>query len=157
LTVEEVAALVTRLSGRACSARRVRYLLIAGGLGTECQCRPRGGTRLYGVLDVALVRLAMAMEAEGMSSWLIRVVLTYLRNDLVRAWKSAAPLALTVRGITATLEPVVRTRPSNAAAWVQLRDVWRGLEAEVQRASDARDEVWMYRPVHVRTVPRTNA
>jgi hypothetical protein len=157
LTVDELAALASRLAGRSCTPRRVRYLLITGGLGTEWQSRRRGGTRLYGVLDLELVRLAMAMEAEGMSSWLVRVVLTYLRDDLVRAWKAAAPLALAVRGIQATLEPVVRNRPASAVAWVPLRDIWRGLDAEVQKVSDARDQVWMYRPVPVRSVPRSTA
>jgi hypothetical protein len=133
----------------------VSYLLVGGGIGTECQARKRGGTRLYGVLDVALVRLAMALESEGLSSWTIRVILTYLRNDLVRAWKAAAPLTLSVRGIQASLEPTVRTRPSAATAWIPLREIWRGLETEVQRTSDARDQVWMYRPVPVRSVPRS--
>jgi hypothetical protein len=155
LTVGEVAALVSRLSGRSCSPRRVSYLLVSGGIGTECQRRPRGGTRLFGVLDVAIVRLALALEAEGLSSWMIRVVLTYLRNDLVRAWKAAAPLTLALRGIQASLEPTVRTRPSAATAWIPLREIWRGLEAEVQRTSDGRDEVWMYRRIPVRSVPRS--
>jgi hypothetical protein len=155
LTQDEVARLVSRLSGRSCSTRRVRHLLVAGGLGTECHGRPHGGTRLFGVLDVALVRLAMALEADGLSSWMIRVVLTYLRNDLVRAWKSAAPLAVAVRGIHASVEPVVKARPTTAVAWVPLREIWRGLDGEVQRVSDARDHVWMYRRVPVREIPRS--
>ena len=154
LTVNEVAALTARLAGRPCSPRQVRYLLISGGLGTDVQTRPRGGTRLYGVLDVALVRLALAIESGGVSAWLTRVSLTYLRDDVVRAWKSAASLAFVLRGIQARLEPVAKGRPSRAVVWVPLREIWRGLDAEVQQVSNARNSVWMYRPVAVHAVPR---
>jgi len=154
LTLQETTALVSRLAGRTCSERRVRYLLIAGGLGTDAHRRPHGRTRLYGVLDVALVRLALAMQEHGASPWLTRVVLTYLRNDLVRAWNAAAPLALAVRGVQATLEPALKGRPPWATLWIPLREIWRELDAAVQRTCDARAEVWMYRLVKVRAVPR---
>jgi hypothetical protein len=109
---------------------------------------------LYGSLDLALVRVALAMQEQGASPWLTRVVLTYLRNDLVRAWKSASPLALAVRGVQATLEPALKTAPSSTSIWIPLRAIWHGLDALVQKASDAREEVWMYRRVKVRAVPR---
>ena len=154
LTLSEVAALASRLSGLPCSDRRVRYLLITGGLGTDVQQRNHGRTRVFGTLDVALVRLALALQAEGISPALTRVVVTYLRNDLVRAWKSAAGLALALRGVHATLEPAVKTRPSSCAAWIPLRGIWHGLESEVRGVSESRQEVWMYRRVKIHEVPR---
>jgi len=156
LTAAEVATLVEELSGRPCTARRVHYLLVTGRLGTELPRRTQGQTRLYGPLDVALVRLALALEADGTSPWLGRVVLTYLRDDLVRAWKSAAPLALAVRGIHASLEPALKARPQWATVWIPLRDIWRGLDGAVEKMCGRRDTVWMWRPVAARDVPRSS-
>lgn len=157
LTAEETARLVGGLAGRDCSVRKLRHLLVGCALGTELPSRRRGETRLYGVLDVALLRLALALEAEGLSPWVTRVVLTYLRDDLVRAWKAAAPLSVAVRGVRGSLEPAPKGRPRWAVAWVPLRDIWRGLDAEVERVAGARETVWMWRPIAARDVPRTTA
>jgi hypothetical protein len=56
-----------------------------------------GTTRLYTPIDVAFVRLALRLAREGVSTTVARVVMTYLRSDLIRAWKAGAPLALAVR------------------------------------------------------------
>ncbi|MFP5379996.1 MAG: hypothetical protein ACLGHP_09670 [Vicinamibacteria bacterium] len=157
ITADELAATAAALSGRPCSARRVRYLLVTGGLGTELPRRRQGQTRLFGALDLALVRLALELEKQGASPWLIRVAMTYLRDDLVRAWKSAAPLALALRGIQGSLEPALKARPPWATVWVPLREIWRGLDGEVDKVCGRRDHVWMWRPVPPRDVPRSSA
>ena len=72
MTVTEVADLTSRLAGRPCSPRQVRYLLIGGGLGTDVQRRTHGSTRLYSVIDVALMRLALRIEREGGSPSIAR-------------------------------------------------------------------------------------
>lgn len=154
LTLREMTALLAELSGHRVSDRQVRYLLIDGGVGGDTALRAHGRTRLYGSIDVALARTAVALRADGVSPQLTRVVMTYLRDDLVRAWKSAASLAVAVRGLQATLEPAVRSRPSRVSAWVPLRPIWQGLDARVQAVADARDDVWMYRKVKVGAVPR---
>ena len=153
LTGTEVAALVGDLEACKCSARQVRYLLVSGRLGSDGQPRTRGQTRLHGVIDVALVRLAVRLTREGLSASLARVVLTYLRADVVRSWKSGAQVTLAVRGVQGSLEPTLKGRPSWAVAWVPLRDVWYGLDTHVQRASDARSTVWMWRKVPAHAVP----
>jgi hypothetical protein len=56
--------------------------------------------------------------------------------------------------VQATLEPALKARPAWSVAWVPLREIWNGLAAAVQRAADARHDVWMYRRVQVRAVPR---
>ena len=81
LTAIEIAQTVSRLTGTEVSVRRVRHLLVVSGLGTELQTRQHGQTRLFGVLDLALVRLAIELERQGISAWVGRVVLTYLRDD----------------------------------------------------------------------------
>jgi len=73
LTASEMAQVVARLEGEACSARRVRYLL--GGLILGDTVPQRGRTRLYGPIDVAMMRLAVRLEAQGISAWVVRVVL----------------------------------------------------------------------------------
>jgi hypothetical protein len=153
LTVSEAATVASHLAGRPCSPRQVRHLLVRGGLGTDTGKRTRGETRLYGSLDVALVRLALRLQADGVSPWVVRVVLTYLRNDLVRAWKSSAAVALAINGLKGTLEPALKPRPASAAAWVPLRDIFKGIDVEIQRTC-ARDTVWMWRKVSVHAVPR---
>jgi len=154
LTVSETAAIAGRLAGQPCSPRQVRHLLVRGGLGTDTSKRTRGETRLYGMLDVALVRLALRLQADGVSPWVVRVVLTYCRNDLIRAWRSSAALALAINGLKGTLEPALKPRPAAAAAWVPLRDIAKGIEAEIRRAGEARETVWMWRNVSVQAVPR---
>ncbi len=157
LTVSEAAAVASRLAGQPCSPRQVRHLLVRGGLGTDTGKRTRGETRLYGMLDVAFVRLALRLQAQGVSPWVVRVVLTYLRNDLIRAWKSSAAVALAINGLKGTLEPALKPRPASAAAWIPLRDISKGIDAEIQRACDASDTVWMWRKVSVHAVPRASA
>lgn len=152
LTVSETARLASHLTGHPCSPRQVRHLLIDGGLGTDAGRRTRGETRLYGALDVAFVRLALRLQADGVSPWVGRVVLTYLRNDLIRAWKASAQVALAIHGLKGTLEPALKPRPAMATAWVPLRDISRGIDAEIQRACAGRDTVWMWRKVSVHAV-----
>jgi hypothetical protein len=154
LTVGEVAALASRLTGRRCTARQVRYLLVTGGLGTETTPRPRGQTRLYGVIDIALVCLAQRLRAAGVSSAVARTVLTYRRDDIVRAWRAGSRLALVVDGIQGVVQPPVKPTPKGAAV-VALLDVWRGLDGEVERVSRARGSVWMWKDVPVHAVPRS--
>jgi hypothetical protein len=156
LTGAEVASLCARLSGRRCSIRQVHYLLVAGGLCSDSRRRQNGQTRVYGVLDVAFVRLALRLHAEGVSPIVARVTLTYLKNDLIRAWKASASLALTVNGVQGSLQPVMKARPTAAIAHIPLLDVWRGLELEIQRVCGTRPEVWMWRHVQVDAVPRAN-
>ena len=155
LTGVELAQLASRLSGRHVSARRVRHLLVESGLGTELQSRTHGQTRLFGILDLALVRLAVELESQGVSAWVMRVVLTYLRDDLVRAFRSSAPVALAVRGLRATLEPALKAKPSNLLAWVPLREVWKGLDAEVVAMRAGKPTVWMWTEVPAHTVKRS--
>jgi hypothetical protein len=85
------------------------------------------------------------------------VVLTYLRDDLVRAFKSAAPVALAVTGIRGSLEPALKARPSSAIAWVPLRDVWRGLDAEIEALRVAKPTVWMWSEVPCHAVKRSTS
>jgi hypothetical protein len=156
LTAVEAARLASRLTGRPCTPRRVRHLLVQGGLGTELQARQRGQTRLFGVLDLAILRLALELERQGISAWVGRVLLTYLRDDIVRAFKSAAPVALAVTGIRGRLEPALKARPSSAVAWVPLRDVWKGLEGEIGSLRESKPTVWMWSEVPCHAVKRSS-
>jgi hypothetical protein len=155
LTAVEAARLASRLSGRKCTPRRVRHLLVQGGLGTELQCRQQGQTRLFGALDLALVLLAMELEKQGISAWVGRVVLTYLRDDLVRAFKAATPVALAVNGVRGRLEPSLKSKPSWAIGWVPLRELWRGLDGEIASVREAKPTVWMWSEVHCHAVKRS--
>jgi hypothetical protein len=157
LTATEVAALCRELTRHRCTARQVRHLLVTGGLAADARRRPNGQTRLYTVVDVALVRLALTLHAEGISPWVARVVLTYLKNDLVRTWKAGAATALSIAGVHGFIQPAVRTPPAGVSAYVPLREIWRGLESDVQRVTAGRPTVWMWREVSVDAVPRTTA
>ena len=100
---------------------------------------------------------ALRLQVQGVSPWVVRVVLTYLRNDLVRAWKSSAAVALAINGLKGTLEPAFKPRPASAAAWVPLRDISKGIDAEIQRTCGASHTVWMWRKVSAHAVPRASA
>jgi len=157
LTVGEVATLASRLTGQGCTPRQVRYLLVDGGLGTESGPRPQGQTRMYGVIDLAIVCLARRMQSAGMSSAVARAVLTYRRDDIVRAWKAGANAALVVTGLHGAVVPAAKATSAKAAATVPLQDVWRGLDAEIERLTRTRPTVWMWRDVPVHAVPRSIA
>ena len=152
LTVAEVASLVNQLERQPCSPRQVRYLLVTGRLGNDCEGRTQGQTRLYTPIDIALVRLAVRLVEQGVSKTVARVVLTYLRLDIIRAWKAGAPMAVAVRGVQGSLEPTPKGRPAWAVAWVGLRDIWNGLDKRVQHVCDTRSTVWMWREVDVNAV-----
>ncbi|MDE3154247.1 MAG: hypothetical protein KGN76_04050 [Acidobacteriota bacterium] len=153
LSIAEVADLVSHVEQQPCSTRQVRYLLVTAGLGTDPGRRRNGQTRLYDLLDVAMVRMAVRLRQEGVSPWVIRVVLTYLRNDLIKAWRTGALVGLAISGIQGTLEPALKGRPARAIAWVPLRDIWHGLDAELRRVSETRDTLWMWREVPVKNIP----
>jgi hypothetical protein len=157
LTAIEAAHVVSKLCGVTYTARRVRHLLVLGGLGTELQPRQQGQTRLFGALDLAILRVAVELERQGISGWVARVVLTYLRDDIVRAFRSSAPLALAVTGLRGSLEPVFKHRPSTAVAWVPLREAWRGLEHEITLVRDAKPTVWMWSEVPCHAVKRSTS
>jgi hypothetical protein len=86
-----------------------------------------------------------------------KVVLTYLRDDVVRAFKSAAPVALTVSGVRGSLVPALRTPPSAVAAYVPLREIWKGLESEIAVIREAKPTVWMWSEVPCHAVKRSTA
>ena len=155
LTAVEAARAVSRLTGRPCTPRRVRHLLVQSQLGTELQRRQRGQTRLFGILDLALMRLAIELERQGVSSWVTRVVLTYLRNEIVMAFKSAAPVALAIAGLKGSVQPALKARPPGTVAWVPLREIWKGIEAEIGEVRTAKPTVWMYRDVPLTSVKRS--
>jgi hypothetical protein len=155
LTAAEAAKVVGGLTGRKCSARRVRYLLVQCALGTELPVRQRGQTRLFGVLDVAFLRLATELEQQGLSAWVTRVVLTYLRKEIVLAWRSGSPVALAVSGLRGSVEPALKAKPGGTVAWVPLRDIWRGIESEIGHVREACPDVWMWRDVPVTAVKRS--
>lgn len=157
LTAAEAAHVLSKLTGRTCTPQRVRRLLVIARLGTELQVRQRGQTRLFGALDLAVVRLALELERQGISAWVSKVVLTYLRDDVVRAFKSAAPVALAVNGIRGSLEPALRARPSAAVAWVPLREVWRGIDQEIEAVRGAKPTVWMWTEVPCHAVKRSTS
>lgn len=157
LTAGEVAGLCARLTGQACTVRQVRYLLVDCRLGTEPERRHNGQTRLHGAMDVAMVRLALRLHAEGLSPWVARVVLTYLRNDVIRVWRAGAAVTLAVTGVQGSLQPSLKPKPAAAVACVPLREIWHGLDTELQRVCAARSRVWMWREVPVHAVPRATA
>lgn len=155
MTAVEAARAVSRLTGRKCTPRRVRHLLVQSQLGTELQQRQRGQTRLFGVLDLAIMRLAIELDRQGVSSWVTRVVLTYLRNEIVMAFKSAAPVALAISGLRGSLHPALKSKPPETVAWVPLREVWKGIDAEIGDVRTAQPTVWMWRDVPLTAVKRS--
>jgi hypothetical protein len=128
LTAPHVAAAVVRLEGEPCTARRVRYLLSGVAIRDRAPDRGRGTARGYGAVDVALMRLAVRLEAQGVSAWVVRVVLAYCGDEIRAAWRNGAVGALVVRGVTGAIE---RVKPDadapSAMARVPLRSVWTGL------------------------------
>lgn len=152
VTAAELATVVTQLEGEACTARRVRYLL--GGL-LPMDGGQRGRTRLYGAIDVALMRLAVRLEAAGVSAWVVRVVLAYCGDEIRAAWRSGAAVALSVRGVTGWIHSA---RPEAdgpvAVACVPLRSVLAGNESAIRQARRARPNIWMWRACPAASLPQ---
>ena len=68
-------------------------------------------------------------------------------------------MALMIHGVKGSIEPVLRTRPAAATAWVPLREIWNGIETEMQRVAEQRETVWMWRkvPVHAPATRKASA
>jgi len=145
LTATEAALLAFELTGQSCTARQVRYLLVQGRLGTDVSPARHGETRVFGMLDMALLRLALSLRAQGVSAAVARGVLTYLRDDLIRAWRAGQSMAVAVRGLKGSLEPVPHGRPKWAVAWVPLRELWRDLDTQIGKIREARPDLWMWK------------
>lgn len=157
LTAVEAAHVLSKLTGRTCTPHRVRRLLVSARLGTELQPRQHGQTRLFGALDLAIVRVVIELDRQGVSAWVSKVVLTYLRDDVVRAFKSAAPVALALNGVRGSIEPALKARPSWAVAWVPLRDAWKGIETEIEGVRGAKPTIWMWSEVPCHAVKRSTS
>ena len=148
LTAPEVAAVVSQLEGERCTVRQVRYLLY--GLLPSDTPVPRGHTRLYGPDDVALMRLAVRLHAQGVSAWVARVVLAYCGAEIRAAWRAGSASALVVRGVTGTIEAATAD-PSSAPASVRvsLRAVWIGVERAMRGTRRDRPQIWRGRHIPV--------
>lgn len=146
LTAPEVAGVVEQLESKeCCTVRQVRYLL-SGFSRTDAK-PPHSHARLYGPVDVALARLAVRLHAQGVSAWVSRVALAYCEEDLRAVWRTNAAMALVVRGVTATVEPVIAADTSTpVAARVPLRTVWFGVERAMRSTRRVRP-LWRGRPV----------
>jgi hypothetical protein len=147
LTAPEVADVVSQLEREPCSVRQVRYLLSA--LRRTDPEPQRGHARLYDLDDVALMRLAVRLQTQGISAWVTRVVLAYGADEIRAAWSLGAPVALVVRGVTGFLEPV-KPEPHTpaASARVPLRAVWSGVKPAMRSPRRTRP-LWRGRPVPV--------
>jgi hypothetical protein len=144
LTAPEVAAVVSRLEDQACSVRRVRYLL--SGLPATDPTAARGEVRLYGPADVALMRLAVRLEARGVSAWVAQEVLAYRADEIRAAWRAGAPAALQVRGVTGSIEMATRdTDTPPGVVRVPLRPVFVGIASAIRRERRARPTIWRWR------------
>ena len=71
------------------------------------------------------------------------------------AWRAGAPMGLAVSGLRGTVQPLFKARPPGTVAWVPLREIWRGLEAEIGEVRHAKPHVWMWREVPVHAVKRS--
>ena len=71
------------------------------------------------------------------------------------AFKSAAPVALAISGLKGSVLPALKARPPGTVVWVPLRDVWKGIEAEIGEVRTATPTVWMYRDVQLTAVKRS--
>jgi hypothetical protein len=135
---------VSRLEGEACSVRRVRYLL--SGLPATDAIQARGEVRLYGPVDVALMRLALRLEARDVSAWVVQVVLAYRADEIRAAWRTGAPAALQVRGVTGSLEMATRdTDTPPGVVRVPLRPVFVGIASAIRHERPARPTIWRWR------------
>jgi hypothetical protein len=138
LTAPDVAAAVVRLEREPCTARRVRHLLSGVVISDRAPRRGRR-TRGFSAVDVALMRLAVRLEAQGVSAWVVRVVLAYCGDEIRAAWRRRTAVALVVRGVTGTIEGVTPEADAPAAmARVPLRSVLRGIGPAMRRTRRAR-------------------
>jgi DNA-binding transcriptional MerR regulator len=145
VTVAEVAAILTKLLGTAITTAQVRSVLVLDTRGRTMSPRRHGQTRLYSAVDVALVRLVLRLRAEGVSPTVARVVVAHFRELLAQHWTHHDPMAFAVIGMRGLLLYAKQSRPDGAVAWMDLRDVWRGVERAVQAVRQKAPEVWQWK------------
>jgi hypothetical protein len=138
LTTVELAKVVSALE-QPCSARRVRYALSAGGTNRQ----GRGRTRLHAADDVALMRVALRLEAAGVSAWVARVVLAYLQDSLIAAIRSRRPKALHVFGVRGSIRPASEPAPPGTIV-VPLRSVMHGVLEKMRQTRRDTPTIWAW-------------
>jgi len=131
------------LERRRISPSQVRSILVLDTTARAMQPRRSGDTRLYSAVDLAIVRLAVRLRAEGVSPTVARVIVATLRESIVEIWAHARPMALAVIGMRGLL--LWRGKqPAAAAACVDLLDVWRGVTHAIQVVRGTDEEVWRW-------------
>lgn len=131
LTAKELASVVSRLESTRVAPWHVgRYL---------ADLKPAvdegfGRTRLYTVDDVCLVRLAVRLEREGVSAWVVRAVIANHVDGLTRAWRGDGSPALVLHGVRGAVVDGAHLHdlPTGRIA-VRLRDIRHGIEPHIAR------------------------
>lgn len=140
-TVNEVASILRRLDGQmALSPRVIRYWDREGGIQPS---KVEGGARLYGLSDLALLRLIGRLQA-AVGPFQIRAALAYGAADLRAAIESRRATILAVRNVVAcvtTPSTVARDCP-NAVHQERLDRLWDGLEDAAARWRTEHEKLW---------------
>src|SRR5579859_979896 len=131
VTATELATLVSDLGSVKCEPWHVRRYLL--------DLKPPangafGRTRLYTADDLCLVRLAVRLEREGLSAWVVRAVLANHAGEIVRAWRSGTASVLAVHGVRGKLiAETDSTRVPTGTTVVPLQPIRRDVSTAIAR------------------------
>jgi len=131
LTAPELAQLISDLESTTCEPWHIRRYLI--------DVKPPidgafGRTRLYTADDLCLVRLAVRLEREGLSAWVVRAVLANHADEIVRAWRSGTASVLAVHGVRGkVIAEADSTRVPTGTTVVPLQPIRRDVSTAIAR------------------------
>jgi hypothetical protein len=160
VTVGEAIGLLRRLEPRAAAdltERKLRYISAMLGLTSGRQ----GATAMLNRLDLAVIRLLIRLEAEGLSQPIARFVTVCLAPEirtLLSAWKPVSAVVAVQRlDVYPKLRRPILTSAADAerlgiyGVTVPVRDLMAGLTEGIARVRTAQPTVWQWKQVEPST------
>lgn len=144
VTLNEAARILSKLEHRRVTPAQIRAILVRGTTGRALEPRRIGQTRVYSAVDLAMVRLNLRLRAQGVSPLVARVIVANLSSEMIEHLIHGDPMALNIIGMRG-IPAHPNSKELAGVAWVDLRDVWRGVEREIEATRRAQPDVWCWK------------
>jgi DNA-binding transcriptional MerR regulator len=140
VTATEACEVAARLDGKRYGrledlARRLGYWSLTGLIPPSVRwMEAQGSTRLYGVRDVALLRLVLRLRERGhVPLWNVKPIIGYLGDELARGLRPGSRKVLVIDGWKARIVSAGEAASDSGDYQVPLGELMRGVAAEIRK------------------------